>query len=467
MKKKFLVFVLSIISILIITQSCKLATSPDEDNDIGTKDGIFKISGVVVDSVSGDPLESAIVKLVGTDTTYVIRTDTEGNYSTEISINKALDFYVTASKEGYYARTVQITATADDIKKMPPFQLRPFLNLPAKSVDPASINLFSQSRESIGVKESGAVEAAEVVFEVRDSSGIPLDLDHKSTVYFRLGNSPGGGEFLFPASTTTNGKGQASVAVNSGTKAGVVQVVAEINHKGNIIRSKPVFIAVHGGLPNDAHLTLTLPKYNIPALLLVQDFNATIIAGDKYSNPVVQGTVFHFSTTGGTIEGSILTDNLGKGVANFNTGNPIPTHPVHGIAYGVITAKTANENEDSISVESLFLYSGGIEKFSVVPTSFNLDDGGSQNFNYVVSDRYDHPLTSGSSYRVTVEGKNMGVSGQTEVSMGDVLFGNTQFSFTVYDELPDSVVTTQVKITITATHPLQGSTKIEVLGSGK
>lgn len=467
MKKEIILFTIIIAALLFLTESCKLTTSPDEDNDIGSQDGIFKISGVVVDSSSGDPLESAIVKLISSDTTYVMRTDSNGIYSTEISISKAVDFYVTASKEGYYARTVQITATADDIKQMPQFQLRPFYNLPDKSVDPASINLFSQSLESIGVKESGAVEAVEVIFEVRDSSGTPLDLDHKSTVNFRFGNSPGGGEFLYPASASTNGKGLATVTVNSGTKAGVVQVVAEINHNGSIIRSKPVFVAIHGGLPDDSHLTLTLEKYNLPGLLLVQDVNATIIAGDKYSNPVRPGTAFHFITTGGTIEGSILTDDLGKGFANFNTGNPIPNHQDYGIAYGLITAKTANEFEDSISTEVLFLYSGGVEIFNVSPTSFNIDDGSSQTFQYTVADRYGHPLTSGSVYSVSFEGEDVLLSGQTEIIMPDVLFNYTNFQFTLSDKIAGDENSRPVSIKITAVHPLTGISTIEILGTVK
>ncbi|OGU34019.1 MAG: hypothetical protein A2068_09240 [Ignavibacteria bacterium GWB2_35_6b] len=463
MKKKFIFFLVLTAVIPFLTESCKL-TSPD-DNDVVTEGGKLTITGEVIDSVSGNLLEGAVVFIETDSLDFGEPTDADGKFSIEVTINKSQEVYISVSKEGYYERFIYQRVIAGNNVELATFKLRPFFDLEEESIEPASINLFSQNYESIGVKESGSVEVAEVIFEVRDSAGVPIDLDHKVTVSFRLGNSPGGGEYLFPDTAVTNGKGQVTVAVNSGTKAGVVQVVAEINQNGSLIKSRPVFIAIHGGLPDDDHLTLTLTKYNVPALILVQDIDATIVAGDKYSNPVKPGTAVYFNTTGGTIEGSILTDDLGKGVATFTTGNPVPTHPDYGIAYGTISAKTADENEDSISTEVIFLYSGGIEIFDVAPTTFDIEDGGSQSFSYTVADRYGHPLTSGSKYTVTFEGEDVILSGATDITMGDALFGNTDFTFRVSDKTSGDNLPRTVSIKVTATHPISGTQTFEFAGT--
>ena len=463
MKKKFIIYLVVTVIIPFLTESCKL-TSPD-DNDVVTESGKVVLSGEIIDSVSGDPLNGAVIFIETDSLDFGETTNTNGQFLVEITIKKSQTIYISVSKEGYYERYFTQRVIAGNNIEMPAFQLTPFTNAPEKSIDAASINLFSHSYDRIGVKESGSVEVVEVLFEVRDSTGVPIDLDHKVSVSFRLGNSPGGGEYLFPGSAVTNAKGQVTVAVNSGTKSGVVQVVAEIVHNGSVIKSRPVFIAIHGGLPDDDHLTLTLPNYNVPGLILVDDINATIVAGDKYSNPVKPGTAIYFNTTGGTIQGSILTDEFGKGVANFNTGNPVPTHPDYGIAYGIISAKTADENEDSISTEIVFLYSGGVENFNVAPTSFSISDGGSQTFTYSVSDRYGHPLSAGSQYTVSFEGEDVILAGNTNVVMGDVLFGSTDFSFSLIDKTPGDNNLRTVSIRVTATHALGGSQSIEFAGT--
>ncbi len=101
------------------------------------------------------------------------------------------------------------------------------------SGDPASIVLISTSAQSIGVKGSGSVEAATIVFEVQDSSGNTITIDHSVWVNFRLGQCPGGGEYINPSAIKTNSEGRVTVSLSSGTIAGVVQFYAEIDLEQN------------------------------------------------------------------------------------------------------------------------------------------------------------------------------------------------------------------------------------------
>ena len=67
---------------------------------------------------------------------------------------------------------------------------------PASSSGPGSIYLYSQTAKSIGVKESGSDETAQIWFEVLDSSNVPINADNSITLNFSLGGHPGGGNFF-------------------------------------------------------------------------------------------------------------------------------------------------------------------------------------------------------------------------------------------------------------------------------
>jgi len=463
MKKKFILFLVFTAVIPFLTESCKL-TSPD-DNDVVTEGGKLTLTGEVIDSVSGNPLEGAVIFIETDSLDFGDATDAGGQFSIEIEVRKSQTVYISVSKEGYYERVFTQRVIAGNNVEMPAFQLRPFDDVAEKSIEPASINLYSQNYESIGVKESGSIEVAEIIFEIRDSSGVILDLDHKQTVNFKLGNSLGGGEYLFPSSTVSNGKGQATVALNSGTVAGVVQVIAEINFEGTIIRSKPVLIAIHGGLPDQAHFGIALNQYNIPGLIEFgfQD-EVTVFIGDKYSNPVRPGTSVYFNTTEGIIEGSALTNDLG--IASVTL---ISNYPHSSDGFGTVTATTIDENSNFISVQSPILFSGApIVTINPADNNFNIPNGGTKTFNYMVNDLNGNPIAANSSISVIVEGKNVTLSGNTNIVLSDILYGGTNYTFYLSDSTPEEIEPVSITLTIKATVPLQGggSRTYELLISG-
>lgn len=320
--------------------------------------------------------------------------------------------------------------------------------------EPASIYLVSQTYGFIGVTESGSPETSQITFEVQDSSGLPIDFAHAVEVSFIFGARPGGGEFLAPLVAETDENGRVNVNLSSGTIAGSVQVMALINHNGATIMSRPVNIAIHGGLPNDDHFAIGTDQLNYPYYHVLNGIGSvTAVVGDQYSNPVKPGTVVYFSTEGGIVQGSNLTDDLGRTSVTLVSGSPLPNDPIFGPGFFYVTGETIDENDLHITTNTLVLYSG-YPTVSISPTSFNIPNGGSQSFTYVVRDGNGNPLAPGNRYSVTVEtGGDAAAAGQTFILMPDTQFGSTTFSFTVSDTKPDEVKPAGISVTVSIDGP--------------
>ncbi|MEN8193869.1 MAG: hypothetical protein ABFS12_13690 [Bacteroidota bacterium] len=415
--------------------------------------GTAVIAGNVIDSKYGEPLENADVKFFDSGSIIsVATTDSEGSFTDSISLEGIKELTVITVKAAYLADTSFVTAVSGEVRVMEDIKLYPLSNM--ISGDAASIYLMSQSLESIGVAESGSPETAQITFEVQDSSGNPIDLDHQVAVNFRFGSNPNGGEILAPGTVDTDGQGLATVSLTSGTKAGAVQIIAEINFNGQTIISKPINITIHGGLPDLAHFSIGAEKNNYPYYNKI-NYSASITAliGDKYSNPVRPGTAVYFSTTAGVIQGSALTDDLGLASVTLLSGNPKPNDPVLGEGFFYVTANTIDENEQSISAPTQILFSGE-PIITISPETVDVADSSSQLFTYTVMDENGNPLAEGNSYKVSIETSgDAEVSGDIDVKMEDVQFGSTSFSFTLTDTKPGEVNPSPITIIIETSGP--------------
>lgn len=143
-----------------------------------------------------------------------------------------------------------------------------------------------------------------------DSTGCRLASDQSVKMAFSLGKNPGAGLAVNPTSVETNALGEGTAVISSGTRAGVVQFIAEAPAAdGSTLRSDPVRITIHGGMPAQERFTMGPTIRNIPGLVR---FNETtdieVIVGDQYGNPVVPGTGVYFTTTHGIIGGSTETE---------------------------------------------------------------------------------------------------------------------------------------------------------------
>ena len=453
------IFILFILGITIFLFSCKeesdVISSFDDDNTVT----LFKIiSSQVVDKQTEFPVDSGLIHIAGTTINSIVYTDESGQYFSQAQLIEDEELMVIAYKQDYIPDTTIATAVAGQDLLLAKIQLQKLDDGTGPSGNPVSIFLASISSTIIGVKESGSEETAQIIFVVQDSAGTPIDLLHMVSVRFRLGSGPGGGEFLSPTSVNTNGTGKALVNLTSGTKAGALQIVAEVDLGGGMISSLPVGITIHGGLPDLAHFSIAPSKVNFPGYNIYGLHNAIVaFVGDKYANPVRPETAVYFTTSGGIIEGSTLTDLEGIGEVNLISAEPQPIHSVFGAGFATITASSIDENSNIISKEAIVLFSG-IPQVSVSPTSINIPNGGSQSFSYYVGDQNGNPLSSGTTISVSVQGENVNSQGDISFTLPDTQSaGWTQFGFLVYDTDADTVNLKPVTIRLQTAGPNGGA----------
>ncbi|NPV11121.1 MAG: hypothetical protein HPY57_04940 [Ignavibacteria bacterium] len=457
------ILVLSFIFILMLFYFSSCGKSPTQP-ETPTLESVT-LNGQVIDFETGQAIENAAVKILADTTQYGTTTDANGKFSKTIQISKSLDLIVVASKENYKSDSTKVFAVPGRTIDVPTLKIER-IKTTSTSGQPASIVLVNQTFPSIGVKESGDNETTTLTFEVRDSSGNPIGIDKSVTVNFTLGANPGGGIIVDPPSKKTNSEGKVSVNITSGTIAGVVQIIAEINLGTKIIRSKPVNIAIHGGLPDYNHFSIAAEYHNVPGLVKYGfTDNITAYVGDKYSNPVKPNTIVYFSTTGGIIQGSAITNELGTATATLLTALPAPIHPTLGPGFATIRASTADENNQTISREIVILFSGH-PQLTISPTTIDVPNGGSQTFTYTVADLNGNPIASGNTISVTVEG-NVKAQGDVSINMPDTQSRSwTQFSFTLIDADPEKFDPQPVTVKIEV-DGVNGKNSISISGTSR
>ena len=464
MKKKLILLFLAVTAAIKIS-GCEFGLEeevPEEQN--------VTVRGQIVESTTGDPVLNANLRISDGVNRVNAATDSEGRFSVVFELTQDQELTLIIFKEGYATDTLNFFAAQGSTVTLPLIQMKKTQGTGnGTSGGPASIYLFSQSAQSIGVKESGSNETAQIIFEVLDSTGVPINSDNSISLNFSFGAGPGGGEFFYPASVLTNALGRASVTINTGTIAGVAQVIAEMVVNGVAIKSKPVLIAIHGGFPDPDHFAVASEKLNYPAYGIIGfEIPFTAFAGDKYSNPVRPGTSVYFSSSSGIIEGSEGTDDLGRSTVTLLT-QPFPNHPDFGAGFFEVTASTIDENNSSISTSTIRLQSGFSQIYNVSPASFDISNGGSQFFTYSVSDANGNPLSEGTSISVSVTEGDLDVSGDIDIQLPDTQgsgAGITIFSFTAFDSEPEEDRPHNAIITISVTGP-NGNKTLSISGTAR
>ena len=324
-----------------------------------------------------------------------------------------MELTVRATKDGFTSTSTNVLALADREINVPTLRIAPLGEEEPESGKASNILLLDQSDTSIGVLGSGSREVANLTFQVADSSGRPVVLDKGATINFRFGVRPNGGEFISPTTAQTDNNGEVKVNLSSGTRAGVVQLIAETVVDGRTIVSRPVSVSIHGGLPDQTHFTLAPARFNFPGLTKYGLTNAiSVTVGDKYANPVKPGTAVYFTTEGGIIEGSTLTNATGQGSVSLISANPVPNR---GIA--VVTASTADENQNVVTDRIPVVFSG-TPVVTVSPSVASLD----QTYSLTVEDFNGNPLAPGTTLSVRAEGTKVKAVGNTSVTLEDTAF---------------------------------------------
>ncbi len=411
----------------------------------GGGSGDATVTGTVVNA-TGDPVVGAQVRIRFTDGTGEqveerTTTDSTGSFNEGIDVDEATEVTIRVVEQG-----VEVEQTQQVSPDLGASDLRFTLEIGGEENRepgrPTDIVLQDQSASAIRVQESGGTSIARLTFQVVDSTGKAIQADQAVDVDFRFGQRPEGTS-LTPSTVETNGQGQATVNVSSGKTAGVVQVVAQTERPdGTTFQSKPVGLAVHGGLPNKCHFSLAPEQTNFPGLVqLGATTPIQVFVGDKYGNPVVPGTVVSFSSNAGLIGGSLQTDDQGQGSVTLTSARPLPD--ANG-GVGTVRAETAGTddvntivdpnncpdpadtgNENTISEVTPIVFSGRpevtVEPSDIEPSPTNLP----QTYDLTVQDAENgNPLAPGTTIQVEAEGTKVQAVGSTDITLDDTNFSD-------------------------------------------
>jgi hypothetical protein len=415
---------------------------------------IAQILGNVLDSQSNLPLVNAKVTVITNLVVDSVLTSVAGQFSFAIDLQglPSLSGLLKLDKPGYRSKAFDFSVPAGQaITESFTMDRDTTTGIRDSTATGSahSIAFIGMTSNQISVYGVGGIEATILTWEVRDSLGFPIDFDHRDTVEFAIGGTPvGGGAYVSPTRALTNASGRVSTTVNSGTVSGVIQFVATLrrNEDGAIIQSTPVIITVNAGLPDQAHFSIGVVKFNIDGWDRVNHQDQIVVqVGDTFSNPVKVGTAVYFNSTCGVIDASGFTDNSSHATVNLYSGLPHVPHPLYGAGYVTVNAYTIGHGGVGVGASALVLFSGISRITNVSPGSFVVPRGGSSgDISFRVSDENGNPLVAGTHITVTLQYTpppnsqiNLVVNGDVDVTLSDDLFGGqgiTDFSFRVVDQ---------------------------------
>ncbi len=456
-------FILCATLIITIFIGCSDAFRADSDST-------FTISGQVINQADSQPLADAFVEITQpAELQQSVRTDSSGSYSLTIETEASVDIIINVSKANFepYNETINVSPGGD----IPGTNIGLVAvsdsdgeegQVKGEAESAAAIILTSSPVQAINIKETGDVVHSPFTFQVQDSAGRPLDASKSVDVKFRLINSPGGEEDIVPKTVSTDAEGRVTTTLFSGNEAGPVklQAIVERPEDGLIIKSSPILVAIHGGFPDKKHFSIGVDRVNFEGGSINNLRNTiTVVVGDKFSNPVKPGTVVYFETTGGIIQGSSPTDEDGIAEVDLISGNPRPTDNVSGSGgrdgYSTVTARTVDENDNSISEEATVVFSTSAALISASPTTFDLQPNGGISFSYTITDLNGNPMAAGTQISIdAVEG--ISLSGDANLTLGNTIYpgpGSTNFNFSINDTDDESNTAADLTLQISVTTP--------------
>jgi hypothetical protein len=195
------------------------------------------------------------------DGTFLISfTSTEKNAVTGTMTFKRRDFFDTTIAMTYSSSLKDIDKGVLAMKGLTSAQDSV---VPRPSQRPGSVVYIGTSSDNLSILGAGGKDAATLIFEVRDSLGIPVDTANQLKVQFKFINRPDLFTQLNRDSARTNSSGRVTVQLSSGLKSGLASVQAFAGIKNKIdptkydtIKSQVVSIPIFGGFPDSAHFSI-------------------------------------------------------------------------------------------------------------------------------------------------------------------------------------------------------------------
>ncbi len=250
-----------------------------------------------------------------------------------------------------------------------------------------NVQFISTSPQLIYLKDSVGTTQAQVVFKAVDSLGNPLQnkklrlaLSNVSTGVSLdvLGNTS-------PVDLTTDGSGQVSVAVFSGTVPTSLNVKATLLDNSNqptTLVSNSNLLTVASGRPTQSALSLSLGAFSIEGLLIDGVSNTvTFSMADRQGNPVPPGTQVNFVAESGVLLPAVCFVPPVIPASASSPAIPVSSCSVKFSSSGTRTANgrvsifayTAGE-EDFVDANGNNIYDGG-EPFTDLGRAFRDDNG--------------------------------------------------------------------------------------------
>lgn len=442
------------------------------------------IAGEVIEEGSGNAISGAIVEITTpTELQTSATTDSLGNFSFDVDVEETVQVSLEISKQGYTTTTtsfkISSTNNVDDlIIEMSSADTQGGNNsgdeVSGEAGGPAAITLNSISSQTINVSETGGVANTAFTFGVQDSAGRAVGQGYDMS--FNIIRGPGGGESITPEIGETNSKGLVTSNLFSGDSSGTVRIEAVIERPdvGLTIRSSPVLVSIISGFPvlENFHIVPEVNNFEAYGFMSSQHTN-TISAslGDSKNNPVLAGTAVYFWADGGGNIGSsveeVVTDDRGLASVELRADGSTPTGHPDGVGFIDVYAQTVDVNNDYITKSTKILFTTRQAVINASPTSFNIANGGGEQFSYTVTDQNGYPMAAGT--KVLVEASpGLTLSGDVEFEIPDSFTpgpGTTEFGFSISDSNPDRDEPANDKITISVTTPSGYRSSINISGS--
>ncbi|MEJ0037208.1 MAG: Ig-like domain-containing protein [Gammaproteobacteria bacterium] len=193
-----------------------------------------------------------------------------------------------------------------------------------------SIVFVSATPTNIALQGTGDVlrpESSTVVFRVADATNGPVA---GAAVAFAL-NTSIGGITLTPATAVSDAQGLVQTVVSGGTVATSVKVTAAVTSTTPTISTQSSQLTVTTGIPTAASFSLAVQCFNIEGWE-VDGVTTELTArlGDRFQNPVPDGTAVTLTAEGGNIQSQCTTGTTptegGVCKVNFRSSEPRPSN---------------------------------------------------------------------------------------------------------------------------------------------
>ncbi|MCK4467873.1 MAG: Ig-like domain-containing protein, partial [Desulfobacterales bacterium] len=194
-------------------------------------------------------------------------------------------------------------------------------DLKSETTGAGFIQFVSATPQNIALSGTGSAERPEtsiVVFKVVDENGNPSP---NITVNFELTTTIGGLS-LINDSAQSDSDGLVQVVVKAGTVATHVRVMATLTATSDTVLSDELVVST--GIPDQDSFSISISSFNPEAWEYDgETVSVSILAADRFNNPVPDGLAIYFTTEGGAIEPSCTTAN-GSCTIEWRSQNPRP-----------------------------------------------------------------------------------------------------------------------------------------------